>query len=105
LGSRSSNGSPSSSSSSSSNSSSSSSSIGLSAAASGAPPWPGAGRLEARGLTARHRPGGPLCLRGVSFVVRPGERVGVVGRSGAGKSSLVAALVRLVSRGGAWFLH
>ena len=44
----------------------------------------------------RYRPELPLALRGVSFEIGGGERVGVVGRSGSGKSSLVAALLRLV---------
>ena len=33
-------------------------------------------------------------IRGVNFTIRPGEKVAVVGRTGAGKSSLIAALFR-----------
>ncbi len=42
------------------------------------------------------RPGLNLILHGVSFVVSPGERIGVVGRTGAGKSSLMLALFRII---------
>jgi ABC-type multidrug transport system fused ATPase/permease subunit len=44
----------------------------------------------------RYRPGLPLVLRGVSLSVKGGEKVGIVGRTGAGKSTLVTALLRLV---------
>lgn len=44
----------------------------------------------------RYSAGGPLVLRGVDLDVAPGSRVSVVGRTGAGKSSLLAALLRLV---------
>ena len=63
-----------------------------------APPegWPARGAVSFEEVRMRYRPELPLVLRGVSFEVRGGERVGVVGRSGSGKSSLVAALLRLV---------
>jgi len=38
----------------------------------------------------------PYALNGVSFDIRPGEKIGIVGRTGAGKSSLFLALLRLV---------
>lgn len=34
-------------------------------------------------------------LNGISFVTRPAEKIGIVGRTGAGKSSLFASLFRL----------
>lgn len=44
----------------------------------------------------RYTTGGTLVLRGVNIDVQPGTRVAVVGRTGAGKSSLLAAILRLV---------
>ena len=44
----------------------------------------------------RYRPGMPLVLKNISFKINEGERVGIVGRTGAGKSSIIQALFRLV---------
>jgi ATP-binding cassette subfamily B protein len=52
------------------------------------------GRIEARGLTFAYAPDRPPALRDVSFSIRPGQKVAVVGRTGAGKSSLVQLLLR-----------
>jgi len=65
-------------------------------AAGGAGAWPRSGRLELRSAVATYRDGLPPVLRGVSFVVPHASRVGIVGRTGAGKSSLIAALFRLI---------
>ena len=43
-----------------------------------------------------HREGLDLILKGVSFEIAGGEKVGIVGRTGAGKSSLMLALFRIV---------
>ena len=47
-------------------------------------------------MTVRYRSTLPVCLDGLSFTVGAGERIGVVGRTGSGKSSLVQALLRLL---------
>ncbi|KAI9002587.1 hypothetical protein DFJ74DRAFT_696267 [Hyaloraphidium curvatum] len=60
------------------------------------PSWPDAGRIEFKGLEMRYRPDLPLVLKGVSFVVEAGKRIGIVGRTGAGKSSIMQALFRLI---------
>jgi ATP-binding cassette subfamily C (CFTR/MRP) protein 5 len=60
------------------------------------PEWPQRGQVDYEGVTFRYRPGLPFVLKNVSFQVRPGEKVGVCGRTGAGKSSLLFALFRLV---------
>ena len=58
------------------------------------PGWPSAGEIVIAGLRLAYRPSTPLVLQGVDLHVRGGERLGVVGRTGSGKSSLVAALYR-----------
>jgi len=57
--------------------------------------WPTAGMLEVRNLRLRYRPHLPLVLKGLNFQVAPGERLGVCGRTGAGKSSLLLAILRI----------
>jgi len=67
------------------------------------PPEPAAaGALEVSGLVLRYRPELPQVLRGVSFALRPGEHVGVVGRTGCGKSSLIQALFLLYPWEAGW---
>ncbi|XP_058646611.1 ATP-binding cassette sub-family C member 10 isoform X2 [Onychostoma macrolepis] len=58
--------------------------------------WPEKGRVEFVGAVLSYRPGLPNALDGVSLEVLPGERVGIVGRTGSGKSSLFLALFRMV---------
>ncbi len=60
------------------------------------PSWPDNGALEFQNVSIRYRDGLPLALDGLSFRVEPGKRCGVVGRTGAGKSTLTVALFRLV---------
>ncbi|KAI9164332.1 hypothetical protein H9P43_008161 [Blastocladiella emersonii ATCC 22665] len=58
--------------------------------------WPEHGAVEFSGYAARYRPGLDLALRDVSFKVLPGEKVGIVGRTGSGKSTLTMALFRAI---------
>lgn len=53
-------------------------------------------QVEFQDVKMRYRPGLPLVLRGLSVRVEPESRVGVVGRTGAGKSSLINCLFRLM---------
>jgi ABC-type multidrug transport system fused ATPase/permease subunit len=57
--------------------------------------WPRHGALEFDDVQMRYRDDLGLALKGVSFATRPGEKIGVVGRTGAGKSSLAVALFRI----------
>ena len=57
--------------------------------------WPQHGLLEFRNVKMRYRDGLPLALNELSFTVRPKQRCGVVGRTGAGKTSITTALYRL----------
>ncbi|CCM06697.1 uncharacterized protein FIBRA_08984 [Fibroporia radiculosa] len=64
----------------------------------GVPPayWPASGDLKVEKLSARYSPDGPQVLNDISFEVKSGERVGIVGRTGSGKSSLTLALLRCI---------
>eukprot|EP00898_Chlorokybus_atmophyticus_P007059 jgi/Chlat1/7354/Chrsp59S06974 len=58
--------------------------------------WPSKGGIQISDLVLRYRPELEPALRGMSVKIEPGNKVGVVGRTGAGKSSLMLALFRLV---------
>ncbi|KAJ1956400.1 Multidrug resistance-associated protein 1 [Linderina pennispora] len=58
--------------------------------------WPTRGEIEFRNYSMRYIPDHALVLKNVSFTIKSGERIGIVGRTGAGKSSLTRALFRLV---------
>ncbi|KAK7259662.1 hypothetical protein RIF29_25275 [Crotalaria pallida] len=60
------------------------------------PGWPTSGSIEFEDVVLRYRPELPPVLHGLSFTVPPTEKVGIVGRTGAGKSSMLNALFRLV---------
>ncbi|KAI0693031.1 hypothetical protein BC835DRAFT_1520746 [Cytidiella melzeri] len=64
----------------------------------GVPPawWPSSGTLEVEKLTARYSLDGPKVLQDVSFRIAAGQRVGIVGRTGSGKSTLTLALLRCI---------
>ncbi|XP_039496004.1 multidrug resistance-associated protein 1 isoform X5 [Drosophila santomea] len=62
--------------------------------------WPQEGRVEFQNFQVRYREGLDLVLRGVSFNIQGGEKVGIVGRTGAGKSSLTLALFRIIEAAG-----
>ena len=57
--------------------------------------WPECGSFEVKDLSLVYYDGGREVLRDINFSVRSKEKVGVVGRTGAGKTSLVSALFRL----------
>ncbi|KAL8393509.1 hypothetical protein RB595_003310 [Gaeumannomyces hyphopodioides] len=58
--------------------------------------WPTKGRIEVSDLVVGYAPDLPPVLKGLSFTVDGSQRVGVVGRTGAGKSSLTLALFRFL---------
>ncbi|KAL3666867.1 hypothetical protein V7S43_007816 [Phytophthora oleae] len=58
--------------------------------------WPTAGAISFNRVDLRYRPGLPRVLRGLTFSVNAKEKIGIVGRTGAGKSSLIVGLMRLV---------
>jgi ABC-type multidrug transport system fused ATPase/permease subunit len=60
------------------------------------PSWPANGQIVLNDLKMRYRKDTPLVLHGLTLTIQAGERVGVVGRTGSGKSSLMLCLLRLV---------
>ncbi|XP_065575833.1 ATP-binding cassette sub-family C member 5-like isoform X12 [Artemia franciscana] len=58
--------------------------------------WPNSGEVEFIEVRLRYRANLPLALNRVSFKIRCNEKVGIVGRTGSGKSTLISALFRLV---------
>ncbi|KAF8548045.1 P-loop containing nucleoside triphosphate hydrolase protein [Imleria badia] len=58
--------------------------------------WPGAGEVEFREYSMRYRPELDLVLKEISLTIKPKEKTGIVGRTGAGKSSLLLALFRII---------
>ncbi|KZV76922.1 P-loop containing nucleoside triphosphate hydrolase protein [Peniophora sp. CONT] len=65
--------------------------------------WPTSGDLRVEKLSARYSPDGPRVLHEISFEVKSGERVGIVGRTGSGKSSLTLSLLRCIFNEGSIF--
>ena len=57
--------------------------------------WPNKGKITFRDVSLTYYPGGPQALKGINIDIEGGEKVGVAGRTGAGKSSFVAALLRM----------
>ncbi|KAL7039873.1 hypothetical protein ACKWTF_000156 [Chironomus riparius] len=64
------------------------------------PQWPQRGVVEFQDYQVRYREGLDLVLKGISFIINSEEKIGIVGRTGAGKSSLTLALFRIVEAAG-----
>ncbi|TBU32613.1 P-loop containing nucleoside triphosphate hydrolase protein [Dichomitus squalens] len=60
------------------------------------PEWPAKGAIEFDQVVMRYRAGLPFVLKGLTLQINGGEKIGVVGRTGAGKSTLMLALFRIV---------
>ncbi|XP_020229838.1 putative ABC transporter C family member 15 [Cajanus cajan] len=60
------------------------------------PLWPKEGKIELHNLHIRYDPAAPMVLKGVTCVFPGQKKIGIVGRTGSGKSTLVQALFRVV---------
>jgi ABC-type multidrug transport system fused ATPase/permease subunit len=58
--------------------------------------WPSDGKVEVTGLVIKYAPELPSVLKDLNFVTKPREKIGVVGRTGAGKSTLSLAFFRIL---------
>lgn len=58
--------------------------------------WPSRGSISIKNLTCQYRVGLSPCLNRLNVDIKAGERIGVVGRTGAGKTSLTWALLRMI---------
>ncbi|KAJ8520164.1 hypothetical protein ONZ45_g2986 [Pleurotus djamor] len=59
-------------------------------------PWPSKGQVELKDVVLSYRPELPPVLKGINMNIKGGEKIGIVGRNGAGKSSIMTALFRIV---------
>lgn len=57
--------------------------------------WPETGDIRFENVFMRYRPGLPFVLKGFSLDIKSGQKVGIVGRTGTGKSTIMSALFRL----------
>ncbi|KAG0203518.1 hypothetical protein BGX28_004238 [Mortierella sp. GBA30] len=58
--------------------------------------WPQQGKIEFQNYSTRYREGNDLVLKNLDLTIHAGERIGIVGRTGAGKSSVTMALFRII---------
>lgn len=59
--------------------------------------WPSQGKIEFKRMFLKYAPTEPAVLKNLNFSISAGQKVGIVGRTGAGKSSIISALFRLSS--------
>lgn len=58
--------------------------------------WPETGTIEFQDVSAQYRPHLPLVLHHLSLTIKSGEKIGICGRTGSGKSSLLLSLFRMI---------
>ena len=58
--------------------------------------FPQNGKIEFINYSVKYRPDTKLVLKNLNFVIKPGEKIGIVGRTGSGKSTLCLCLFRII---------
>ncbi|EZA56728.1 Multidrug resistance-associated protein [Ooceraea biroi] len=66
--------------------------------------WPSKGEIKFDGVSLQYSESEPPVLKSLNFVIEPGMKIGIVGRTGAGKSSLIAALFHMAKLDGAIYI-
>ena len=66
------------------------------------PAWPSKGAISFKGYNMRYRTGLDLVLKDLDIDIAPGEKIGVCGRTGSGKSSMLVSILRLVEAAEPW---
>ena len=64
------------------------------------PEWPTEGRIELENLHVQYNPKLPMILKGITCTFPANNKIGIVGRTGSGKSTLIQALFRVVEPSG-----
>ncbi|CAH1274299.1 ABCC1 [Branchiostoma lanceolatum] len=62
--------------------------------------WPSEGKVNFNSYQTRYREGLDLVIKGIDVTIKGGEKIGIVGRTGAGKSSLTLAIFRIIEAAG-----
>ena len=58
--------------------------------------WPQKGKINFNNYNASYRPDTPIILKNINYEFENGEKIGIVGRTGSGKSSMVLAMARII---------
>ena len=66
--------------------------------------WPCDGHVSFKNVYMRYYPGGPVVLKNLTFEIQPRNKLGIVGRTGDGKSSIISALLRMPEAEGEIFI-
>ncbi len=58
--------------------------------------WPNSGKINFINYSVGYRPDTPIVLKNINIEIKPGDKIGIVGRTGSGKSSIVLSLSRII---------
>ena len=58
--------------------------------------WPNKGKIEFKNFSVKYRPDTEIVLNNLNFIINPGEHLGIVGRTGSGKSTIALSLFRII---------